>query len=145
MLMTNKHIVCAQCGAVNRIAASKLLEAPRCGKCKLALFNGKPIDLTQQNFTQFIQRTDIPVVVDFWASWCGPCKMMAPELVKTAETLEPNFRIAKLNTEQAQQLSAQYNIRSIPCLILFKAGKEVDRKTGFMRSSELMQWLSQYR
>jgi thioredoxin 2 len=143
--MTNKHIVCAKCGAINRVAELKLTEKPICGKCKLPLFNGKPVELTQHNFTQFIQRNDLPVVVDFWASWCGPCKMMSGELVNAAEVLEPKIRIAKLNTEQAQQLAAQYNIRSIPCLILFKEGKEIDRKTGFMRSTELVQWLSQYR
>ena len=117
---------------MNRIRTERLSQHPRCGKCKEALFNGHPLELTSRDFQQHIGRNDIPVVVDFWASWCGPCKMMTPAYAQATVKLEPQFRLAKLNTEHEQGIAAQFNIRSIPTLILFKAGREIARQAGAM-------------
>jgi len=135
-----KHIVCIHCGATNRIAKLRLTDKPLCGKCKMKLFTGSPIELNDQNFSKVINKSDIPILVDFWAEWCGPCKMMAPAFAEASSQLEPNVILAKLNTEQAQQSAAQFGIRSIPCLILFKGGKEFSRKTGAMSAPQIIQW-----
>lgn len=141
--MNTLHIVCPHCQAVNRIAAGHLGQHPRCGQCKAALFTGHPLELTGQNFNRQITRNDIPVVVDFWAAWCGPCKMMAPAYAQAAPVLEPRVRLAKLNTEQEQDIAAQFAVRSIPTLILFKAGREIARKLGAMGSAEIIRWLGE--
>lgn len=141
--MTASHIVCPQCSATNRIPQERLGDHPKCGKCKAPLFQGKAIELSDANFQTHISKNDIPVVVDFWAEWCGPCKMMAPAFQKAAEQLEPNVRFAKVNTEVAQQTAAQFGIRSIPTMIMFKNGKEVARQAGAMQASQITQWVSQ--
>lgn len=135
-----QHIVCPHCDAVNRVPADKLDAAPTCGKCKQPLFTAHPVELTADNFAAHIARSDVPVLVDFWASWCGPCKMMAPAYAQAAQRLEPNIRVVKLDTEQAQQIAAQYNIRSIPTLALFKGGKEVARQAGAMDVNGIVAW-----
>jgi thioredoxin 2 len=135
-----KHIVCPHCGAINRIAETRLTDKPNCGKCKNKLFTGHPIELNDQNFIKVISKSDIPVIVDFWAEWCGPCKMMAPAFAEASSRLEPNVILAKLNTEMAQQSAAQYGIRSIPSLIMFKNGKEVARQAGAMNTQQIIQW-----
>lgn len=135
-----KHIVCTHCGAINRISTLRLTDNPMCGKCKKKLFTGSPIELNDQNFIKIINKSDIPILVDFWAEWCGPCKMMAPAFAEASKQLEPNIIFAKLNTEHAQQTAAQFGIRSIPCLILFKNGKEFSRKTGAMSATQIIQW-----
>jgi thioredoxin 2 len=135
------HVVCPHCSAINRIPTARRAEAPKCGQCHQALFSGHPIELTTANFQRHISRSDIPVVVDFWAAWCGPCQMMAPEYAAAAELLEPDVRLAKLDTEAAQPIAAEFNIRSIPTLILFKGGVESARQSGALRCADIVRWV----
>jgi thioredoxin 2 len=134
------HIVCPHCDAVNRLPQARLAENPTCGKCGQPLFNAHPVALTQQTFAKTITRNDIPVLVDFWAPWCGPCKMMAPQFEQAAGQLEPYVRLAKVDTEAEQMLGAQYGIRSIPTLALFKGGKEIARQAGAMGTADIVRW-----
>jgi thioredoxin 2 len=136
-----KHIVCPHCDAVNRVPADKLEAQPTCGKCKQPLFTAHPVELNEGNFMRHVGNSDIPVLVDFWAPWCGPCRMMAPAYEKAAQRLEPHIRVVKLNTEEAQQIAMQYNIQSIPTLALFKNGVEVGRKLGAMDAALIEAWI----
>jgi len=138
-----KHVVCGHCSAINRVPADREADAAKCGKCGQKVFDGKPVNLSSSSFDRHIGRSDIPVVVDFWADWCGPCKMMAPAFAAATEDLEPDFRLAKLDTEAAKDIAARFNIRSIPTLVVFKGGKEVARQAGAMPAPQLKAWIRQ--
>ena len=135
------HIVCPHCHTTNRVQAAQLGSAPDCGKCKQPLFAGHPVELDEAGFDRHIGRSQIPVLVDFWAPWCGPCRMMAPAYEQAAALLEPQFRLAKVNTEEAPNVGARFNIRSIPTLALFVGGREVARQPGAITSAaDIARW-----
>ena len=139
------HIVCPHCDAVNRVPSARLAAQPDCGKCARPLFAGQPADLSSARFLKHIERSEIPVLVDFWAPWCGPCRTMAPFYAQAAQRLEPQFRVVKVDTEQAQDLAARYAIRSIPTLALFQGGREVARQPGAMDAQNIVAWATQNR
>lgn len=134
------HLVCPHCNAVNRVPDTRLTEQPNCGQCHRPLFAGHPLELTTASFARHIGRNDIPVLVDFWAPWCGPCQTMAPAFVQAAGVLEPHVRLAKVDTEAEQALGAQYGIRSIPTLALFRQGHEIARQAGAMSAADIVRW-----
>lgn len=135
------HIVCPACSGVNRIPADRLGDAPKCGKCGSNLFDGQPLELTAANFDRHVRRNDVPLVVDFWAAWCGPCKMMAPAFAEAAAELEPEVRLAKLNTEEAPGIAGRFGIRGIPTMILFAGGSEQARQSGAMGKADIVRWI----
>lgn len=137
----SSHIVCPHCGAVNRIPAARIDDRPACGKCRDKLFVGRPLELTAEAFERHLARNDIPLLVDFWAPWCGPCQMMAPAYEEAAGQLEPRIRVAKLDTEKAQAVGARLGIRSIPTLGLFRGGREVARQAGAMGTADIVRWV----
>jgi len=135
------HIVCPHCRSINRVPPGRLTERPGCGQCHAALFTGHPIELTTADFDLHATRAELPLVVDFWASWCGPCRMMAPAYEQAAKVLEPHVRLAKVNTEEQQALAARFGIVSIPTLIVLKAGREIARQPGALSQQDIVRWV----
>ena len=138
--MSQLHVVCPHCHTTNRVQSTDLGKAPDCGNCHQALFTGHPENLSATDFERHVTRGDLPVLVDFWAPWCGPCRMMAPAYEQAAGELEPKVQVVKVNTEEAQGLGARLNIRSIPTLALFVGGKEVARQAGAMGAADIVRW-----
>lgn len=136
------HIACSRCFTSNRVPAERLRDEAKCGKCGAPLLDGAPVALGEAAFDAFIARNDLPVLVDFWAPWCGPCLAMAPAFAQAAAQLRTEVRFAKLNTEDAPQLAARFGIRAIPTLVLFENGREIDRASGAMDARALVRWAS---
>ena len=137
------QLACAACGATNRLPRERLAQQPRCGRCKHPLFEGKPLELNSGNSAALLAANELPLLVDCWAPWCGPCRSFAPVFEQAARELEPRLRLAKLNTEQEPGLAGQWQIRSIPTLILFRDGVEQQRIAGALSWQQLRQWLQQ--
>ena len=134
------HVICPHCQATNRVPAAKLSASPKCGKCSKLLLTASPLELTAQTINKVIQKNDVLTVVDFWASWCQPCLMMAPEF-KTAASQLPQVVFAKLQTDKYEQGAAPYNIRSLPTMVAFRHGKEVARQSGALPAHQIVQWV----
>ena len=135
-------IVCPECGAKNRVPEEKLSSQPACGQCHQSLIPLKSIDLNEQNFSNFVSNSDLPILVDLWAEWCGPCKMMAPHFAEVAKT-NPHVVFAKIDTEANPRLSSAFNVRSIPTLVLMNKTTEIARISGALRANHLQEWLDQ--
>jgi thioredoxin 2 len=138
------HIVCPRCAAINRMPAGRRHQQPRCGKCHGPLFDARPVDLTTATFAKHVEKTDIPVLVDFWAPWCGFCRKMAPAFEQAATILEPAMRLARVNTEAEQTLAALHAVNSLPTLILFRDGREIARQPGAMGTDDIVNWARGY-
>ncbi|RAI58673.1 thioredoxin family protein [Roseicella frigidaeris] len=134
------QVVCPRCDAINRVPAARLGEAPRCGSCKAPLFQGKPVALSEARFRRHLHHSGLPLLVDVWASWCGPCQVMAPAFEQAAGRLEPRWRLVKLSTEEAPAIADELGIRSIPTLAVFAAGREVARQAGALSAERIIAW-----
>jgi thioredoxin 2 len=139
----SRIIPCPNCSQLNRVSDEKDAKQGRCANCKSSLFQGHPINLTRTNFDRQIKSEDLPVVVDFWAAWCGPCRAMAPVFEAAAAEFEPRLRFGKVDTEAEQEIAARYRIQAIPTLVLFKGGKEINRRSGALSGADLRRWIDQ--
>lgn len=137
------QIVCPACSAINRVPGNRMGDRPICGKCRKALLAGQPINATDQNFSRFVDKSDLPVVVDFWATWCGPCQQFAPVFSQVAGEMATRAVFVKLDTQANQQTAARYQIRSIPTLMVFHRGREIARLSGALPKPQFQQWLNQ--
>ncbi len=138
------QIVCGHCFTINRVPEDRLGHGPRCGKCHRPLLDGQPVELDESNFERFVRHNDLKVVVDFWAPWCGPCRMMAPAFAEAASKLALQARFAKVNTENSPELAGRFSIRSIPTLVLLHSGREIDRLSGALNAPQITQWVSSH-
>ncbi|MCL6417660.1 thioredoxin TrxC [Aestuariirhabdus sp. Z084] len=141
--MTTITLACAHCSTFNRIPRERLADKPSCGRCKLPVLSAKPVIANSGNFNNLVLKSSIPVVVDFWATWCAPCVQFAPTFEQAAARWEPRARFVKLETEAEQALAQRYAIRSIPTLMLFRDGKEIARQSGALPAQAFDQWLGQ--
>jgi thioredoxin 2 len=140
MTDTPMMLACPHCHALNRVPSARLAQNPQCGKCHQPLFQGKPLALSTADFDRHALKSELPLLIDFWAPWCGPCLSMAPQFEAAAKTLEPRMRLAKVDTEAEPALGARFNIRSIPTMILMRSGREIARQSGAMGAAQIVQW-----